>query len=283
MNTQQKYLITGPGYLGKQLIKRLVEQGFKNLRVIARNEGNLIKLKEEYPFIEIVPGDISNAAACEKACEGVEGIFHLAAQKHVGLAEMNVARTVLSNIGGTMNILECTLRHKPEFIIGISTDKAAQVKGIYGASKLIQEGLFREFESFNPQTKYRTVRYGNVWKSPGSFITKWEPKMRAGEEIILTDPEATRFFWTVEQAVELIFDCLNEAVDSTPFTPKMKSAKMGVVLDACMEVFGKCPLKITGLQKGENLSETIDGITYSGETEQFTKEEFINTFLIERK
>lgn len=274
MNLQQKYLITGgTGFLGRQLIKRLSEQGFKNLAVISRNEGNLVKLKEDFPFIEIVPGDISNAASCEKAGQDVQGIFHLAAFKHVGLAEEHVSRCILSNVGGTMNLLELTLRNKPEFIVGISTDKAAQVKGVYGATKLLQEKLFSEFEKFNPPTKYRTVRFGNVMYSTGSVLCKWKDKMLAGEEVVITDPNATRFYWTVEQAVELIFACLNDGVDSTPYSTRMKSMRMGDLLDAMMEKYGRVPVKTTGLQPGENKHEIVaPGFPNSYEAERYTKE-----------
>lgn len=275
-----KYLVTGgAGYLGKKLIKRLLDQGQTDIKVVSRNECENIKLKEKFPFIEIVTGDLVDPFVCEKACLEVGGIYHLAAFKHVGLAEENVRQCVSSNVIGTMNLLEATRKNKPEFIIGISTDKAAQVKGIYGATKLVMEGLFREYEKVNPDTKYRTVRYGNVWRSTGSFIEKWEEKMKKGEEVILTDPEASRFFWTVDEAVDLIFECLDKATDSKPFVPKMKAVKMGTVLEACMEVYGQCPVKIIGLQPGENKIETTDGVTFSDQVEQFSRTEFIEKFL----
>lgn len=274
-----RILITGgAGFLGRQLIKRLEEQGFKNLVVMSRNEGELAKLKDKYPFVEIIAGDISNNFACEKALYGVQGIYHLAAFKHVGLAETNVARTVLSNIGGTMNLLEWTIRHEPEFIIGISTDKAAQVKGIYGATKLIQEGLFREFERFNPATKYRTVRYGNVLYSTGSVLCKWKDAIQKGEPITITNDDSTRFYWTVEQAVELIFECLNEATDSEPYVTKMKSMRLGDLLMAVYRKYNPdydlSQVKIIGLQPGENMHEVVaDSLPNSFEAERYTVEE----------
>ena len=88
-----------------------------------------------------------------------------------------------------------------------------------------------------------------------------------------------RFYWTVDEAIDLIFDCLEKSTDSTPFIPKMKAASMQVALEACQEVYGKSPVKIIGLQAGENMHETMDGITFSNEVEQYTKDEFIKTFL----
>lgn len=272
-----KYLVCGgSGFLGYELINRIV--GI-DVRVLARNEGNLIALKEKYPHIEIMTGDIADPWVAKKAMQGVDGCFLLSAFKHVGLAEIDTKTCTKTNVLGVMNIIEESLVTKPEFMVFISTDKAAQPSGVYGCTKKIGERLISEAEKMNPDTKYRIVRYGNVWGSTGSMITKWQPKMEKGEEIILTDPEATRFFWTVKEAVDLIFECWEKAVDSTPYIPKMKAVKLGVVLEACMEVYGKCPVKIIGLQPGENKHETTDGVTYSDSVEQFTKEEFMDKFL----
>jgi UDP-N-acetylglucosamine 4,6-dehydratase/5-epimerase len=257
----KKYLITGgSGFLGQALVKRLFEKGIKNLVVVARNEGQLVSLKEQYPSIEIITGDISNKFIAEKACLGVDGIFHLAAFKHVGLAETNVEQCILSNVVGTMNLLEQTLTCIPDFIIGISTDKAAQVKGVYGATKLLQERLFSEYEVINRATQYRTVRYGNVLYSTGSVLCKWKEKMARGERITLTDEHATRFYWTVEQAVDLIFACLENAADSKPFYTAMKAIRMGDLLHAMVKKYndGRMPdLDVIGLQRGENMHEII--------------------------
>jgi len=274
MNLSKTYLVTGgSGFLGVELIKRLVEQGF-NLRTVARNEGQLINLKEQFPTVEILTGDISDDFTAKKACVGVAGVFHLAAYKHVGLAEDNVKQCVDSNVIGTLNILQHS--QHCDFVIGISTDKAAQVKGIYGATKLIQEGLFREYEKVNRETKYRTVRYGNVLYSTGSVLCKWKDKLPRGEEIIITDPEATRFYWTVEQAVDLIFDCLNNAKDSTPHHFPMKAIRMADLLECMMEKYGQAPVKVIGLQKGENMHEIIvDNGTDSSSAPRYSKEEIM--------
>lgn len=276
MQTDKKYLITGLGFLSHELINRLILNGFTNLRVLSRSEGNLIALKEKYPFIEIQAGDVSSFFDVDKACQGVDGVFHTAAMKHVGIAEEQPRLCMESNVIGSMNILECS--QGMDFVLGVSTDKAANVKGIYGATKLLMEGLFREYEKLS-DTQYRIVRYGNVWGSTGSIATKWKDKMTKGEQVILTDPEATRFYWTVREAVDLIFECLEKAQDSTPYITKMRGATMDTVLRACMEKYGESPVKVIGLQKGENKHETIDGINYSNETELYSIKEFKEKFL----
>lgn len=274
LDSNKSYVITGgSGFLGAELIKRLDARGIDNITVIARDEGKLIEIKELYPFAEVITGNIDDQFAVQKACQGADGIFHLAAYKHVGMAEEHSRECVQSNVLGTLNLLEYTRVYKPEFIIGISSDKAAQVKGVYGATKLLQEALFKEYERVNPDTKYRTVRYGNVLYSTGSVLCKWRERMEKGLEVIITDPNATRFFWTVDQAVDLIFECLENAKDSTPTITKMKAMRMGDLLEAMMEKYGKVDVKEIGLQPGENMHETIDGEQSSENAERYTKEE----------
>lgn len=272
----------GSGFLAEALLEQIPAKYFfedKNVLIVGRNEANLVAMKEKFPTVKILVGDIADKWVVKKAMYRADEIYLLAAMKHVGLAESDVSSCIKSNVIGVMNILEESLLQKPRFIIFTSTDKAGKPTGVYGCTKKLSERLFAEAEQMNPDTKYRVVRYGNVFGSSGSFITKWIPKMKNGEEIILSDPDATRFFFTVTDAVNLIFECLEKATDATPYIPKMKAISMGRVLEACQEVYGKCPVKIIGLQAGENKVETIDGVTFSDEVQQYSKEEFKQKFL----
>lgn len=281
LNEEKTYLITGgSGFLGKELIGRLQKLGCKKVVTISRNEGNLVALKEIFPHIKIVPGDISDPYCVEKIIQGVDGIFHLAAFKHVGLAEDNVRECVLGNVIGTMNILEISRKYPIDFILGISTDKAAQVSGVYGATKLIHERLFADYEKINSNTKYRIVRYGNVLYSTGSVLCKWKERILNDEELIITDPNATRFYWTVEQAIDLIFDCLENASNSQPYVPQMKSMSVGDLLQSMIKKYlpkGNTPkIKEIGLQIGENMHEKIlEKGPSSSEVDRFTIDEIM--------
>lgn len=272
------YLITGgSGFLGIPLCDRVLKMGGR-VRVIARDEGKLVELQQMYPEIEILTGDISDKFEVKQAMKGVNGVFHLAASKHVGIAEQQVRECVKSNTIGSMHILDESLETKPDFVLGISTDKAAQVAGVYGASKLLMERLFGQFERLNDDTKYRLVRYGNVLYSTGSVLCKWKDLLKEGKEIIITDPEATRFFWTVDQAVDLIFDCLETATTYEPHITKMKSMEMGDLLKAMANKYlpdgQELKVKEIGLQPNENLHERIvDDGPMSNEMEQYTIKE----------
>ena len=266
-------LVTGGcGFLGEALIPRLKGK----IRVLDRDEKTLVKLKEKYPQIEIVAGDISQEWIVKKAMKGCDEIQHLSAFKHVGLAEENVFECIQSNIIGSLNILSESLNTKPKLVIGISTDKAAQVKGIYGATKMCMEGLFREAEQMNTDTKYRIVRYGNVLWSTGSVLCKWKDAIETGRPIVVTNPESTRFYWTREQAIDHIFDCIKKSKDTTPYVPKMKSIMLRDLAEAFVEKYGKnTKIVLTKLENCDNVNETVDGVIFSNQVERYTKNEIM--------
>ena len=235
----KKYLITGgAGFLGGELIERILQQG-GDVVTVSRNEGKLIELKSKYKDrnLDIHTGDICDDFTLPRLMQGITGVFHLAAFKHVGLAETQGRECIKSNVIGSMNVLEEAVKNDVEFVIGISTDKAAQVTGTYGATKYLMERMFTQFEQDYPQTKFRIVRYGNVLYSTGSVLCIWKDKLQNGEEIIVTDPNATRYFWTLNQAVDLIFDCMENATNSEFHFPSMKSMSMGDLLDAMAEKY----------------------------------------------
>ena len=139
------------------------------------------------------------------------------------------------------------------------------------------ERLAKQYAELNPKCKYRVVRYGNVLYSTGSVLCKWRDLIEAGKGVIVTEPYATRFFWNVDQAIDLIFECMENATDSTPYCPSMKSMKIGNLLTAMVEKYSNgvnIPIKIIGLQPGENLHEKVlDEGPYSNEVQEFTIEE----------
>ena len=274
------YLITGgSGFLGIPLCERVLKLGGR-VRTIARDEGKLVELNKIHPEVEVLTGDIYDSFEIKQSMKGVTGVFHLAACKHVGIAEQQVRECIKSNTIGSMNILDESLETKPDFVLGVSTDKAAQVAGVYGASKLLMERLFNQFDRLNDFTKYRIVRYGNVLYSTGSVLCKWRDLLKEGREIIITEPDATRFFWTVDQAVDLIFDCLDNATSPEPFVTEMKAIRMGDLLEAMANKYlpqgYSLSVKEIGIQPGENLHEIIrqDGYN-SSQSEKFTVREIM--------
>jgi len=139
----------------------------------------------------------------------------------------------------------------------------------------LMERLFGQFEALNNKTQYRLVRYGNVLYSTGSVLCKWKELLKEGEEVIVTDGKATRFFWTVDQAVDLIFNCLEKSKNFEPHITDMKSMSIDNLLKAMVKKYlpkGKeLKVKYIGLQRGENIHEIITEDGFSSEkAEKFT-------------
>ena len=266
-----KILVTGgSGFLGQALLSRL--NG--DIRIVARDEGDLVMTKQRFPLVEIVTGDISDKFILKKILKDVDIVYHLAAFKHVGLAEQQSYQCVNTNLIGTMNLLNY---FQGQTFLAISTDKAAQVTGVYGATKLLMERLIAEYEKLNSDIKYRVVRYGNVLYSTGSVLVKWKKILQEGGELIVTEPNATRYFWTINEAIDLIEDCLENATSSSPYCPEMKSIKIADLLEAMQVKYGRASsIKVIGLQKGENFHEKIlEQGTHSGECERYNINEIM--------
>ncbi len=266
----------GSGYLGNALIDRLYSLGNENIVAVGRNESALVALKERFPLIEIIVGDIADEWIVKRAMKDADTVMLLSAIKHVGLAETEVRSCVKTNIIGCMNVVNESLTTKPKTFMFVSTDKASHPMGVYGCTKKIGERLIAEAERINDDTKYFCVRYGNVLYSSGSVLCKWKDKMMKGQEVVVTDINSTRFFWSVSDAIDLIFDCIENAKDSTPYVPAMKSIRLGDLLGAMMSKYGYVPVKTIGLQHGENMHEIIseNGMN-SFDSPRFTNEEIL--------
>ena len=129
-------------------------------------------------------------------------------------------------------------------------------------TKSLMEYMFLQYEREIKGTAYRMVRYGNVLASTGSVLNVWKRAKELGDPLLLTDPEMTRFFFTVEEAVQTIYDCLDNSSDATPYIPKMRSIRMG---DLAEVIADGHEIKIVGRRAGEKGDEAMSE-EYSSET-----------------
>lgn len=276
----RKVAITGAtGFLADELISHLVSEGYK-INAIARNEGKLVALKKKYNNIDIFPCPIEDKCLLKKAVKDCDGIFHLASFKDVVLAENNPIKTIQSNLIGTLNVLNLS-NELPniKFVLSTSTDKAVKISGVYGASKMMIEKLFYEFDKINgDKCDYRLVRYGNIFYSTGSVLVKWKESLLNNLEIIITNPNATRFFLSKKEAVNLIMKCLEQSNSPEPFYPEMKSIEIGKLLEVMIKKYSKNPpiIKEIGLQEGENIHEFITPDLSSYNANRWTLEELFD-------
>ena len=270
------YLITGgAGVVGQALCSRILYLGGK-VRVFSRSANTLLDMKEKYKDIEIMVGDVTNNLEVSNAYKDVRGVFHLAALAQA-MQSGGASESIHINLTGSMTVLNESSNNEVDFVLGVSSDKAVQISGPYGATKFLMERLFDEYQEINKRIKYRVVRMGNVMYSIDSVLYKWKSLLEKGEEVIVTEPKATRFFLTKNQSVDLILNGL-ETDSSKPYCDIPKSTSIGNLLQAMSNKYlpkGKeLKVKKIGLQPNENLHERIldDGLM-SNEMEQYTIEE----------
>ena len=270
------YLITGgTGVVGNTLCNRILHMGGK-VRVFSRSHDKLLELKKQYKSIETVVGDVTNTEDIRSAYIDVKGVFHLAALAQA-MQSGGASDSIKTNVIGSINVLEQSLKTPVEFLLGVSSDKAVQVSGPYGATKFLMERLFDEYQEKNKDIKYRVVRMGNVIYSIDSVLYKWKSLLERGEGVMVTEPKATRFFMTKNQSVDLMLNGL-KSNSSKPYCDIPKSTSIGNLLQAMANKYlpkgRELKVEEIGLQPNENLHEKIvDDGPMSNEMEQYTIKE----------
>jgi FlaA1/EpsC-like NDP-sugar epimerase len=197
-----------------------------------------------------------------------EVIFHAAAHKHVNLMENQPAEALRNNFLVTRSLAKIARLYDCERFILISTDKAINPTSVMGASKRLAElALLAEQHTSDNRTKYMAVRFGNVLGSSGSVIPIFRRQIAAGGPLTVTDPEVTRFFMTVEEAVGLVLQSATQGSGGEIFVLDMgQSVKIVDVARQMIALSGlregtDIDIEFTGLQPGEKLYEEVQHIS----------------------
>lgn len=255
-----KYLITGgSGSLGEGLLGRL--KG--DIRVLSRSEKGQIPLKDKYPNVEFVLGDVRDYHAVRDAVKGVDVVIHAAAFKFLDLAEKQARECALTNVMGSINIIDAAKDEGVKKVLGISTDKVAYARNVYGCTKHIMEKLFMEANR-NSKTKFSCVRYGNVIGTTGSVYTIWEKQLAQNKPLTVTDERMRRFFFYLHDALDLVEYALKRMKGGEIFIQKMPSYNL---LEEARKLSED--ITITGMRPGEKLFETLvadyEGVEFTSE------------------
>jgi FlaA1/EpsC-like NDP-sugar epimerase len=267
--TGKRVLVTGAGgSIGSELCRQLWRLGVEELIMLDRDESALhaVQLSLEGRALldskNIVLCDLRDSARVWDVLSEHRPhvVFHAAALKHLPLLEMHPGEAVKTNIWGTVHLLEAACAIGVERLVNISTDKAADPISVLGYSKRITERLTAGVAA-NASGTYLSVRFGNVLGSRGSVLTTFRAQVAAGGPLTVTDPDVTRFFMTVEEAVQLVIQAgaigrRGEALVLDMGSP-VRIAEVARHLAAAAER----PIEIvyTGLRHGEKLHEVLFG------------------------
>ena len=246
-------LVTGgSGSLGNAILHRATaERWDASFVVYSRDEVKQASMRERYPDVRYLLGDVRDAEALEAAMRGVDVVIHAAAYKRVPEAERETMACVTSNVIGSMTVVREAVRAGIPRVIGISTDKASAPINAYGQSKALMERLFQS--GGRPGVSLTLVRYGNVIASTGSVVPALRAQVAAGRPLTLTDPTMTRFWITLDDAVDLIVDGLTLETGSI-LIPKSWAASMAVMAEAIAPGY---PIVETGFRAGEKRHEQL--------------------------
>ncbi len=256
-------LITGgTGSLGKKLTQYILSNYRpKKIIIFSRDElkqyeMNAVWSDTELP-IRYFLGDIRDRDRLYRAFDGVDYVIHTAALKQVPAAEYNPFEAIRTNILGAQNIVEAAIDMGIKKVIAISTDKAVSPINLYGATKLAMEKLFISANAYvgERDTSFSVVRYGNVIGSRGSIIPLFKNLIGNGKQKIpLTDERMTRFWITLDQAVQLVMTAMKEGAGGEVFIPKIPSMR---IVDLIKALFPDHEYEIIGIRPGEKIHEIL--------------------------
>ncbi len=230
------FMTGGAGFLGQAIMRRAVtfSPDPVHFTVYSRDEAKHMLAREEFPEATYILGDVRDQDRLDLAIAGHDLVIHMGAMKYVPEGESNVWEAMAVNVDGSRNVALAAAKTGVGQVIGISTDKACRPVNVYGLSKLVMERLFQEANRWS-ETRFNLVRYGNVIGSTGSVIPLFRRQAKEGR-ITLTDPGMTRFWLTVDHAVELIAETARLDHGGTILIPRLPSATMQAIACACAEI-----------------------------------------------
>lgn len=259
-----KVLITGgTGSLGTALIISLIKKGHraKDITVLARNETKINHTRTMFPELRCEIGDVRDLTWLQTIFPSHDYVIHAGALKVVPTAEVSVRETVSTNVIGSMNVALAAVESGVKRVIGVSTDKTCQAETMYGASKMLMEGLFREANTWS-NTTFNLVRYGNVLGSNQSVVPYFQELIKQNKPITVTNLNMTRFWLGMDEAVKLVWDALLWDESGITLVPKAKASKMSTLVCALIPT-AHYPVIEVGKRPGEKMHEKM---IHQGET-----------------
>ena len=274
----QTVMITGAaGSIGSEIVRQVAALDASDILLLDQAETPMhemqLELEQKFPQMKIhlFIGDVSNRDRMEHAFQKYRPryVFHAAAYKHVPMMERNPAEAVLTNVFGTKNIADLSVKYGVEKFVMISTDKAVNPTNVMGASKRIAEiyvqSLFFNLRKNNDGclTRFITTRFGNVLGSNGSVIPLFRKQIEQGGPVTITHRDIIRYFMTIPEACSLVLEagCMGNGGEIYIFD----MGQPVKIMDLAVRMISLSGLKVgkdieiveTGLRPGEKLYEEL--------------------------
>ncbi len=212
-------LVTGgAGSIGSEIVRQLVKFNPKSVLILDFSETALHNLELELEEIKNISfkfllNDINDALSIENIFQKYRPqiVYHAAAYKHVPMMERHPRQSVITNIKASISLAKIATEFNAEKFIYVSTDKAVNPVGVMGTCKRISEIYLNAFYANNIKSNTKTpkfifTRFGNVLKSNGSVVHRFEDQIKKGGPVTITHPEITRYFMSIEEAASLVIE-----------------------------------------------------------------------------
>jgi FlaA1/EpsC-like NDP-sugar epimerase len=267
----KRVMITGGGgSIGSELCRQIARLNPVELVVVDNGEYALYRIDHELrnEFQDLifysVLGDICDSATVEKVIGEYKPdmVFHAAAYKHLPILQTQVREAFRNNVLGTMRLAEAAERHNVGTFVLISTDKAVNPANIMGATKRVAE-MYCQTVNNRSNTRYITVRFGNVLNSNGSVVPLFKEQIAKGGPVTVTHPEISRYFMTISEASQLIMQAAVLGEGGEIYVLDMgEPIKITYLAEQLIRLSGKepgkdIPIVFTGLRPGEKLFEEL--------------------------
>jgi FlaA1/EpsC-like NDP-sugar epimerase len=270
----RRVLITGAGgTIGAELSRQIAALSPARLVLLDNSEFALYsidsELRERHPEMRPVPllRDVRDRLHIDDvlAAERPEILCHAAALKHLPMVEANPVEGVLTNIAGTRNVAEAARAFGVATVVLISSDKAVNPTSVMGATKRVAESLCQALDLHEARrgaagTRYVTVRFGNVLGSTGSVVPLFTRQLAAAGPLTVTHPDATRFFMTVREAVELVLEAA--ALSPGPRSPDQRGKICVLDMGEPVRIveLAEQMIRLAGLRSGRDVQIEFVGL-----------------------
>lgn len=274
-------LITGgSGAFGAACAKRLlIANAFWPARIVIFSRGEHrqadlareLALFDHHERLRFFIGDIRERDRLRRAMEGIDVVIHAAALKRIEVGAYNPLEVKRTNIDGAANVIEAATDSDVSRVVALSSDKAFHPVSPYGTSKAFAESLFLAANNTRGEhgPHFAVVRYGNVWASTGSVVPTWRKILaEGGLTVPVTDPECTRFFMTMDEAVSLVLDTADSMIGGEIVIPTLPAYRLGDLATAM-----NASMKVTGLPAWEKLHESMAEGNSSDKARRMTVDE----------
>lgn len=269
-------LITGgAGYFGRAFVRQLLaENNADRICIYSRNEWNHAKacFALNYdPRIRWMIGDVRDSQRLREAMRDVAIVIHAAALKRIETVDYNIMEALGTNVIGTANVVRAAIEERVVKTVLLSTDKACNPTTTYGMTKALAERLFQDasYLAGTRHSEFTVCRYGNVAGSTGSVIPIWRRAIERGDPILMTEPSATRFWMTAQQAVDLVSNAVVRGGPGEIITPDLPAYD----LDTLARALGATQIRLIPMGKGEKLHEEMTPGVSSANARRMTVEE----------